>query len=351
MTETVNAKAPSPMFDIGRKMKFHLELTDKCNAACPMCGRTQQLNRCLPDMTKVRNIDLDLATIKRNFPTALCQNILEIDLCGGLGDPAAARDCFDICEYFITNGIRLIFSSNAGLRSASWWERLGRLFVQNDSLVEFHIDGLADTNHLYRLNTRFNKIMENAKAFLGTGAKAEWHFIPFEHNQHQIAEALALSRDMGFIAFKVIDTIRFGKNEGFDYQMPDGSLRQLRPADQNVVARQLGRGDESNAQEALESTADLTTIRCKSLEENRPYIVATGAVSACCWVEGSDDEKNMYQQADRDPIEHNVNHRLLSDILMEEPYRSIYSKAWDSAANPVCIRKCGKMRRSTREAF
>ena len=59
------------MFDLSNQMKFHLEITDKCNAACPMCGRTQQSNRCLPDMSKVKNIDLDLETIKRNFTPEL----------------------------------------------------------------------------------------------------------------------------------------------------------------------------------------------------------------------------------------------------------------------------------------
>jgi len=351
MSDGGHPRTNSGMFDTARDMKFHLELTDKCNAACPMCGRTQQMNRCLPDMEKVRNIDLDLATIRRNFPADLCSRISEIDLCGGLGDPAASRDCFEVCEYFMGFGIRLILSSNAGLRSADWWRRLGELFASNDSLVEFHIDGLSDTNHLYRVNTRFAKIMENAKAYLGTGARAEWHFIPFEHNQHQIAEALALSRDMGFKAFKVIDTIRFGKDEAFAYQMPDGESRALRPADPAVVDRQLGRDPKTAPEDRAESRGDSTKIRCKSVEENRPYIVASGAVSACCWVEGSADEKNMYAQAGRPHVEHNINKRLLSDILMEEPYRTIYAKAWDAKANPVCIRKCSKMRRSRRETF
>ena len=61
------------IFDTKRTMKFHLELTDKCNAACPMCGRTKQMDRCLPDMTKVRNIELELDLIKRNFTLNFAQ--------------------------------------------------------------------------------------------------------------------------------------------------------------------------------------------------------------------------------------------------------------------------------------
>ncbi|MDP6552311.1 MAG: hypothetical protein QGH58_00700 [Arenicellales bacterium] len=338
-----------PIFDLRRPLKFHLELTDKCNAACPMCGRTQQMNRCLPDMSKVRNIELDLALIKRNFTPELCSKISEIDLCGGLGDPAAARECIEICDYFIGFDIKVVLSSNGGLRSASWWRSLGELFTENDSLVEFHIDGLKDTNHLYRVNTRFGKIMENATAYLASGAAAEWHFIAFRHNEHQIADALEISRKMGFSRFRVIHTIRFGKENRFCYEMPDGSLRELNPADPSLVRATNTAESEGTGAQARTPQATSGAVQCKSARQNRPYIVATGAVSACCWIEGSEDERQMYALAgiSHEP-EHNIRNRPLEEILLEEPYRTIYPRAWSEGANPVCVRKCAKMQRSTR---
>lgn len=340
------------IFDLQRPMKFHLELTDKCNAACPMCGRTQAANRCLPDMAKVKNIELDLALIKRNFTPALCSKISEIDLCGGLGDPPAARECLEICDYFIGFDIKIILSSNGGLRSADWWRTLGQRFSGSDSLVEFHIDGLADTNHLYRVNTRFNKIMQNAKAYLETGATAEWHFIPFQHNQHQLVEALELSRKMGFSRFRVIDTIRFGKGDRFSYQLPDGTPRELHPADPSFVAAVRTPGEPSHDANTARERSSLESVQCKSALQNRPYIVATGAVSACCWIEGSEDERRMYSQAGiSHTAEHNIRSRPLEEILLEEPYRTIYPQAWEAGCNPVCIRKCAKMQRSTRRAL
>ena len=96
----------------------------------------------------------------------------------GLGDPPAARECLEICKYFIDNGIKLILSSNGGLRREDWWRKLGDLFSHNSSFVEFHIGVLADTNHLYRVNTRFSKIMANPRAFLDTGATGECTLFP-----------------------------------------------------------------------------------------------------------------------------------------------------------------------------
>ncbi len=261
------------LFSLSRTLNFHLELTDKCNAGCPMCGRTVQMDRCRPNIEKVRNIELSLNVIKRNFPPDFCRRVDTIDLCGGLGDPPAARECLDICEYFIDNGIKLILSSNGGLRSEGWWRKLGDIFSSNASFVEFHIDGLADTNHLYRINTRFSKIMANARAFLDTGAVGEWHFIPFKHNQHQLAEALSLSRKMGFRSFRVIDTIRFGPSESFVYQMPDGSIRHLEPSSGEFVSLALGKNIPQQATKAVDPQAP-PPISCKSATANPPSMVA-----------------------------------------------------------------------------
>ena len=75
--------------------------------------------------------------------------------------------------------------------------------------VIFAIDGLEDTNHLYRVNTNFNKIMENAKAFINAGGLARWDFIAFAHNEHQIEEAKALAEQMGFVKFRYKKSNRY----------------------------------------------------------------------------------------------------------------------------------------------
>ena len=67
-------------------------------------------------------------------------------------------------------------------------KNLASIMRKPDKVI-FAIDGLEDTNHLYRVNTNFNKIMENAKAFINAGGIARWDFIAFAHNEHQIEEA------------------------------------------------------------------------------------------------------------------------------------------------------------------
>ena len=342
MSTNGEAVLGAPMFHRERPFRFHIELTDKCNAACPMCQRTLETERCATNRTKVRNIDLSLDDFLRAFPPEFCRQVERIDFCGGLGDPPAARECLAICDYLTAHDVQVTISSNGGLRNTRWWRRLGETFRRNDSYMEFHIDGLADTNHLYRVNTRFDVILENVKAYLATGAQAEWHFIVFRHNEHQVEAAHALSRELGFRSFKVIDTIRFGAAQRFDYQMPDGSWHVLEPARGSAQSK-----PPPGVEVTLPSADAVNGIRCKSALQNRPYITADGTVSACCWITGSPDERARHHEVGLDVAKRTVKLEDLQHILFAEPYTSGYRKAWLGGASPICERKCGQNRRST----
>jgi hypothetical protein len=59
------------------------------------------------------------------------------------------------------------------------YEHLSRLNVV------WGIDGLEDTNHLYRQDVEWNKVMDRVKWFIDAGGHATWKWIPFLHNKHQ----------------------------------------------------------------------------------------------------------------------------------------------------------------------
>ncbi|MEO0823952.1 MAG: radical SAM protein, partial [Pseudomonadota bacterium] len=215
------------MFTPERPYGFHVELTDKCNAGCPMCPRTDAWNFCRPDRTKVFNVELGLDDFERHFDARFCEGVGEVIFGGAYGDPIAGSELLEVVEHLTARGVVVAVSTNGGLRRPDWWARLGRAMARTGSRLELHLDGLADTNHLYRVNTRWDRIMENARAYIATGARAEWHFIIFRHNEHQVAEAHAMSREMGFAEFTLIDTIRFSGGPRYAYRMPDGEERAL----------------------------------------------------------------------------------------------------------------------------
>ena len=340
------------MFSPALPYIFHIELTDKCNAGCPMCPRTDAMNFCKPDREKIFNVELSLDDFKQHFSDGFCARTEEIVFGGAYGDPLAASQLLEIADHLTARGVRLAVSTNGSLRKPEWWRRLGKMMKRTGSRLELHIDGLADTNPLYRVKTDFAKIIENATAYIATGARAEWHFIIFRHNQHQIDAAFRRSRAMGFAEFTLIDTIRFSGGPRFEYRMPDGETRHLElPSVKAADFRTSGDGVaviERPEQEVAANTAGINGIDCKSAAFNRPYISAHGQVSACCWVTGSDEEAAFFKGHGLGPERYNIRNRPLEEILLDEPFASLYAKAWAVDSLNTCRHKCGKMLRNKR---
>ena len=334
------------MFSRDKPYSFHIELTDKCNAGCPMCPRTAHLDRCRADRSVVQNVELTLADFRRHFTESFCARVDEVILGGAYGDPLAASECLEICEHLTTRGVRLAVSTNGSLRKPDWWQRLGRAMRRTGSRLELHIDGLADTNHLYRVNTSFPKIIENAAAYLATGATAEWIMILFRHNQHQVHEARAMAERMGFARFLLIDTVRFDASGRFRYQMPDGSLRHL----EAPTVRSTDFTEPVPAPER-EARAGPPRIDCKSARRNSPYISAHGAVSACCWVAGSAEETAFFRGHGHEIARWNIRRRPLEEIMLDEPFASQYAAAWEADRLATCRLKCGLGKRNRRTAL
>ena len=125
------------------------------------------------------------------------------------GDPCVARDMLEICEYIdsVSSNTAVRVNTNGGMRKADWWGTLGKLFAKHPITtrnyweVTFSIDGLEDTNHLYRRNVNWGILMENVDAFIKAGGNARWDYLIFKHNEHQIHEANTLSNTMGFTDF------------------------------------------------------------------------------------------------------------------------------------------------------
>lgn len=186
--------------------QMHIELTNSCNAACPMCTRFFGNSPLIRPDLELGQITLD--KFKKYFPKEVLDKMEVILFCGVHGDPCVARDVYEICEYIAeTNPETCVrMNTNGGMRNPEFWTKLGKLFARKEKgpwswRLTFSIDGLEDTNHLYRRNVVWDKLFANVKAFLSTGAQAEWDFLIFKHNEHQIQEAKALSEKLGFYAF------------------------------------------------------------------------------------------------------------------------------------------------------
>lgn len=200
--------------DFESLQEMHVEVTNRCNASCPMCARNYFGGA---DKEGLQLDEWSVEDGKKVFSSQFV-NLRNILFCGTHGDPAVAKHTLDLVSTVRSQTSATIeFYTNGSVRSPQWWRSLGELlrlkkaddYYRNSDLGIFSIDGLHDTNHLYRRKTQFDKIIENAKAFIEGGGKARWDFIVFKHNQHQVEEAEKLAKKIGFKQFRIRKTTRF----------------------------------------------------------------------------------------------------------------------------------------------
>ena len=182
----------------------HVELSTLCNAACGSCIRFVEIgSRKIVPGLKQTYISLD--DFKKFFPKEFSQRITNWTFCGSYGDPMTNPDVLKIITYVLDCNphTHIQLNTNAGMKMPSFWTELGNLLVDRDAVVIFSVDGLEDTNHLYRRNVSWNKVISAMTAYLSTGARATWDYLVFKHNEHQIEDAKLLADELGIvISFK-----------------------------------------------------------------------------------------------------------------------------------------------------
>ena len=338
----------------------HLEITSKCNASCPQCGRNKFGG---PDNEFVPQTELSLGDLQRVMPDAFVRQLRRLYICGNYGDPIAANDTLEVYEWLreINPGIKLGIHTNASARTPTWWANLGRILSNNGDYAKFGLDGLADTNHIYRRGTNWNKITENVQAFIDAGGIAHWEFIVFKHNEHQVDDARALSEQMGFKQFRTKKTGRFFSNtklQGKDNQevwSRNGNVeyhieKPENPAYHNdslmheqVLIDQFG---------SMQAYVDQTCVKCKVAEEKSLYISAEGLAFPCCWTANQlyvwywpHRKSEMWTLLDNDIDNVSALKNTLKDVV-EGSYFNRIANSWSLPSISdgklrVCAKTCG----------
>lgn len=244
---------------------LHLEPTDVCQAACPLCARETDVN-----FDKSQKHHLTIDQVLNHIDRESIQNLDKMFMCGNYGDPAAGRHTLEIYRYFraINPEITLGMNTNGAIQNTAWWQILGEIFHRQQDYVVFSIDGLEDTNHIYRRGVDWHKLMENAKSYISTGASAHWDMLVYQHNEHQVDASEQLARDMGFSWFRAKVSKRKiinGLHYPLGWQKPHLTTNQ---------------------------------IDCHALREKSTYIDAQGRLHPCCWLGHQDPvDFEMIQQS------------------------------------------------------
>jgi MoaA/NifB/PqqE/SkfB family radical SAM enzyme len=244
---------------------IHLEVTQNCQAACPMCDRNMNGEGINP------HINLDELSYKdctNIFNASFIKQLNTMYMCGNLGDPIVARDTLEIFKYFREHNpnMWLSMNTNGGAKDEAWWKELAQVYNKKGAVI-FSVDGLKDTNHIYRQNVVWSNVERNMRAFISAGGRARWDFLIFEHNQHQVDEAEALAQEWGVEKFMKKKTGRF-------------------------VDAKTNKKEKHQAKDRKgKNTAEL-----KKPQAKYQFITAEGLALPCCWTAG-----RMYKWWHKDP--------------------------------------------------
>lgn len=276
------------MFNFNVIDEYQIEITSYCNAACPQCPRNNNGSGVNPYL-KLEHLPRDV--INAAFTTELCNRLRQVFFCGSYGDPIMHPDFLDILRDFRSKcpTLWLYIHTNGGAHDSEYWREMAEI-VGGYGQVDFNIDGLEDTNHLYRRNTDFNKIITNAKSYIDAGGRAVWNYIVFEHNQHQVKQAQQLSAEVGFREFKYRATGRFLNHQTME-EFTEWPV-QSRHGNTEYVLRPTSLQDYKNKSIAflpslkkqysnLDNYFANTEICCDSLTGNKVAINASGVVLPC----------------------------------------------------------------------
>lgn len=333
-----------------------------CNLRCPQCARNHQ-GQTLPELPQTE-LTID------DYKKIITPNLETIMFCGNYGEVIVSDTFLPVVKWLIHESSfkgKIIITTNGSARDTSWWIELAGL-LQGRGKINFSIDGLADTNPVYRVNSHFNKIIENASAFINAGGKARWDYLVFGHNEHQIDEAVTMALDLGFEQFQIKLTNRFINDEHYQNKKVEFDESQLvqNPRSQyllSIPASQglKGKGVEQSAR-ILEDFGswgnyiNQTSISCKWQSSGQIFLDFEARVWPCTWTASGyyhHDANNTQKIQARKILDYygwdfnSLKKNTLEEILNHEYFAEKLCNSWKGTTeDPIpklftCGRTCG----------
>jgi len=344
-----------------------IALSTNCNLLCPGCNRTHyDLDKYSLNPLVTKNIFLDKQVILNLIQNPASTYLERVEFAGLVDDPLSYPWLLDLLKDIleIKPALHITFHTNASLRTPDYFAELAILLKQFfGHSVNFSVDGLEDTNHIYRVGAQWNKIMANAKAFIGAGGEATWQFIVFPWNAHQEEEVRYLANKMGFSTV-IIRNNRDPELDNIDLSAPDTTdkpwytiKQQHMTAYKNKTYTPKEIFNEFNDRLIGKKFREPHDIDCIWHNENKIYVSYDGTVWPCCYI-AFDSLRSpkftalqKFKFAEYGENFNNLYHHSIDEIMFKEPFSSdiLNSITIDkkhglnkSDAYFTCIKTCSK---------
>jgi len=378
-----------------RDMEITIEVTSNCQAKCPGCIRHKVFN---PDTDVVSappknwNLPVDVHN-KLIDDLAEKSKVKYLTYDGSFGDSPFHPDFLELVEYsasklkgpvpFNGDGLHdMTISTNGSYKTPAFWKRLGEIL--NEHLpgrhhVMFDLDGVDNkTQNMYRIATDFDKIIENAEAFISGGGEAVWKMIPFDFNDELEEKAKELAAKHGFQKFQrnriqrveqkavkialseKMNKLDRMKEEDEDLQNISEELVEENLKKAKNLVNDIAIDTKLTVEENLENAREVTGITCLWGANNRYQISHDGSVWRCCWMNSNYQYKTEYDAGGRENwlrftkkynegwnnLHSNSFHDIISHAFFTKDLEDSFSNGYDDEVNPklkVCTTRCSNL--------
>lgn len=334
------------MYSIKDIQQLHVEISSRCNAACPQCPRNLYG---YPFNNGYTEHDMTLAEAKIIFKPEFIQQLKELLINGDFGDLVMNPETIDIISYFREHNpdLHIMCSTNGGARDAKFWQDLARLNTE----VFFCLDGLEDTHSIYRRNTLYSTVLKNAQTYIAAGGRAIWKFIKFPHNEHQFEEAQRLSQELGFSHFHLERnrnnyTPVFTRDGEFIHFIgnPESPHSKYRRVNTLPDLNRIIKNQEKQIYHLIEPAPK--TVVCEVKQSKSLYVSSIGEVYPCCYMGHFPKTYNRVELRQVSPLIKNNNaleHSLETCIEWFNAVEDSWAKpSCQEGKLKVCVDTCGQ---------
>ena len=391
---------------MNRDMEITIEVTSNCQAKCPGCIRHKVFNP---------NTDLVSSPPKNwNLPLEIHNKLID-DLAekskvkymtydGSFGDSPFHPDFLEMIEYSASklkgdvepfgdekigqlspefNGLHdMTISTNGSYKTPAFWKKLGEILnehLPNRHHVMFDLDGIDNkTQNMYRISTDFDKIIENAEAFISGGGQAVWKMIPFDFNDELEEQAKMLAAKHGFQKFQR-NRIQRVEQKAVQIALSEklNELDKMKEEDEDLlniseelvnenlkkakeVIKDIPIDTKLDAHQNLEKIRESAGVTCIWGANNRYQISHDGSVWRCCWMNSNYQYKTEFDAGERENwlrftkkynegwnnLHSHSFHDIISHVFFTKDLEDSFSNEYGDENNPklkVCTTRCSDL--------
>lgn len=332
---------------------IEFEVTTTCNSFCPVCMRFRQdeqgvwLNR-LVDFNK----HLSVKNMTKILSDSCVDDDVQIDFIGTVGDPLAHPNFNELIKVVKKLKPRACINihTNGGLRNPDYYKKLAEALDGTMYVFRFSIDGLEDTNHIYRIGVQWNRLIDNVRAFIKAGGEVTWQMVMFPWNKHQVNEARIFAKELGCIGF---DTRQNIYSADMELLMKKANTNFNKT--EFIPDKKTDQNSFLNQEKGLKQIIDnYKYIDDECVSKEGIFVRPEGYIYPCCMFSAAAYDlfqQKLLEEAYFTPYEKNWNEiekHSLSKIMNHQWWTDLKTGLDNNKPCDLCIHHCGVVDKKSR---